>query len=80
MMKSLLLTVALFITIAGTAESAEPEQIYVQPVPVFYTWMGGYTNFPQYPMHRPAYYIWQTIIIKKQPKKTIMLGDLPTYF
>jgi len=83
-MKNLLLTIALFVTMffwfAGVAESAEPEKIYVQPVPVFYSWIGGYTNFPQYPMHKPAYYVWRTVLIKEQPKKTIMLGDLPQYF
>jgi len=79
-MKNLLLSIALFCIMGGIAESAEPEKIYVQPVPVFYSWIGGYTNFPQFPMHRPAYYVWPTIIIKEQPKKTIMLGDLPQYF
>ena len=79
-MKSLLLSVALFVTMAGVAESAEPEKIYVQPVPVFYSWIGGYTNFPQYPMHRPAYYVWPTIVVEKKETKTMMLGDLPQYF
>ena len=79
-MKNLLLSIALFCIMGGIAESAEPEKIYVQPVPVFYSWVGGYTNFPQYPMHKPAYYVWPTIIIKEQPKKTMMLGDLPQYF
>ena len=83
-MKNFLLSIALFVTMffwfAGAAESAQPEKIYVQPVPVFYSWVGGYTNFPQYPMHKPAYYVWPTIIIKEQPKKTMMLGDLPQYF
>jgi len=79
-MKNLLLSVALFVTMAGVAESAEPEKIYVQPVPVFYSWIGGYTNFPQFPTHRPAYYVWPTIVVEKKETKTMMLGDLPQYF
>jgi len=84
-MKNLLLTIALFVTMffwfAGAAESAQPEKIYVQPVPVFYSWIGGYTNFPQFPTHRPSYYVWPTIVVKEEIKEeTMMLGDLPQYF
>ena len=81
MMKSLLLSVALFITMAGSAESASPAKVHVQAIPVFYNWMGGYTHFPQYPLQRPSYYIWKRFEVKKpQPENTIKLRDLPSYF
>ena len=81
MMKSLLLSVALFVTMAGSAESATPEKIHAYAVPVFYTWVGGYTHFPQYPTQRPSYYIWKRSKVRKpQPEKTIKLRDLPSYF
>ena len=84
-MKNLLLTIALFITMffwfAGAAESAIPEKIHAHAVPVFYSWMGGYSHFPQYPFQKPSYYIWKRFEVKeKQPKKTIKLRDLPSYF
>jgi len=79
-MKNLLIAIALFCTMGGVAESAEPEQIYVQPVPVFYSWIGGWSHFRQYPMQRPVYYIWPTIVVEKRETKTILLGDLPQYF
>ena len=81
MMKSLLLSVALFVTMAGSAESATPAKVHVQAIPVFYTWMGGYTHFPQYPLQRPSYYIWKRFEVKKpQPEKRMKLRDLPSYF
>ena len=80
-MKSLLLSVVLFVTMAGVAESATPEKIHAYAVPVFYTWVGGYTHFPQYPTQRPSYYIWKRSKARKpQPEKTIKLRDLPSYF
>ena len=84
-MKNLLLIIALFITMffwfAGAAESAIPEKIHAHAVPVFYSWMGGYSHFPQYPFQKPSYYIWKRFEVKeKQPKKTIKLRDLPSYF
>ena len=84
-MKNLLLTIALFITMffwfAGAAESATPAKIHAHAVPVFYSWMGGYSHFPQYPFQKPSYYIWKRFEVKeKQPKKTIKLRDLPSYF
>ena len=80
-MKSLLLSVALFVTMAGVAESATPAKIHAHAVPVFYSWMGGYSHFPQYPFQKPSYYIWKRFEVKeKQPKKTIKLRDLPSYF
>ena len=84
-MKNLLLIIALFITMffwfAGAAESAIPEKIHAHAVPVFYSWRGGYSHFPQYPFQKPSYYIWKRFEVKeKQPKKTIKLRDLPSYF
>ena len=80
-MKNFLLSVALFVTMAGAAESATPAKVHVQAIPVFYTWMGGYTNFPQYPLQRPSYYIWKRFEVKTpQPEKRIKLRDLPSYF
>ena len=80
-MKNLLLSVALFVTMAGAAESANSTEIHTHAVPVFYTWVGGYTHFPQYPTQRPSYYIWKRFEVKKaQPEKRIKLRDLPSYF
>ena len=80
-MKNFLLSVALFVTMAGVAESAIPEKIHAHAVYVYYTWMGGYTHFPQYPTQRPSYYIWKRFEVKKpQPEKRIKLRDLPSYF
>ena len=80
-MKNFLLSIALFVTMAGAAESANSTEIHTHAVPVFYTWVGGYTHFPQYPTQKPSYYIWKQFETKKvPPKKTIKLRDLPSYF
>tara|TARA_R110000751_G_scaffold295211_1_gene403333 strand:+ start:96 stop:347 length:252 start_codon:yes stop_codon:yes gene_type:complete len=82
-MRNLLILAAMFCTMNSTLEASEParcEMVYIHPVPVFYTWIGGYTKFPQYPTHRPSYYVWPKIVVKKEkPEDYTLLGDLPQY-